>query len=128
MVPTHPSVCLWKLSIPQAGCERGSAGGTGRGLGMLEGRRFQGCSLCHGELKGGVFALSFASKPGSEPGISVPQEPRSASAHGMLPRLPGLGSRIRANPVLRQKVMGGKEAITKQTPQPSPTAHTALTQ
>lgn len=71
----------------------------------------------------GVFALSFGSKSGSEPGISVPQEPCSASARGMLPRFPGLGSRIRANPVLRQKVMGGKEAITKQTPQPSPTAH-----
>lgn len=88
-----------------------------------------GCSrggdsgLLHGQLKGSVFVLSLASNPGSEPGISVPQEPCGASAHGMLPRLPSLGSRIGANPVLRQKVMGGKEAITKQTPQPSPSAH-----
>lgn len=114
----------------RSGCECGSAGaagGTEQGLGMLEGRRSGAASLCPGKvpgkLKGSTFALSFASKSGLEPGISVLQEPCGASAGGTLPRLPGLGSRIRANPVLRQKVMGGKEAIIKQTPQCSPTTH-----
>lgn len=94
---THLSAFESK-AFHRSGCECGSAGaagGTEQGLGMLEGRRFGAVSLCPGkvpgELMGSTFALSFAPKSGSEPGISVPQEP------ALVARCPGLPALCRGS-------------------------------
>lgn len=94
---THLSAFESK-AFHRSGCECGSAGAAGgaeQGLGMLEGRRFGAVSLCPGkvpgELTGSAFALSFAPKSGSEPGISVPQEP------ALVARCPGLPALCRGS-------------------------------
>lgn len=120
---SHSPICPPSRAEHFAGLAA-SAAAPSRGWGCSPGEEVRGCEFVPWERARGAEGQHIGAQLCGKIRVAARNLcPPPPTRGGTPPRLPGLGSRIRANPVLRRKVMGGKEAIIKQTPWRSPTAH-----